>query len=60
MDDVILVYIKDYEVNGEWELWNIFSQYASDEDIEAEINKAKFNGEMSEDAEYMTERWTIL
>ena len=59
MDEVILIFVKDYEVDGEWQPWIICSPYLSDEEIETMVQDAKNNGEMGEDAEYYTEKWPV-
>lgn len=57
--EVILVFVKDYEVDGEFQVWNVYSEYTSDEEIERDIQEAKDNGTMGEDAEYVSERWNV-
>lgn len=57
--EVILTYIKDYDVDGEWHVWNVYSEYTSDEQIECDIEEARNNGEIGEDAEFYTERWNV-
>ena len=59
MDEVILAYVRDYEIDGEWHLWNIYSPYYSDTAIEKEFNQAKIDREFAEDAELSIERWTV-
>ena len=57
--EVILVFVKDYEVDGEWNVWNVYSEYTTDEQIAMDIQEAKDNREIGEDSEYYTERWNV-
>lgn len=59
MKEVILIFVKDYDVDGEWQLWNVCSPYLSEEEIETMMQDAKNNGEIGEGAEYCTEEWPI-
>lgn len=54
--EVILVYVKDYDVDGEWRPWNIYSEYTSNKAIEKEFKEAQANREIGPDAEFSTER----
>ena len=59
MEEVIVIFVKDYEVDGEWRFWLVCSPYLSKEDIETIVQDAKNNGEIGEDAEYYTEEYPI-
>lgn len=59
MHEVILVFVKDYEADGEWHVWGVYSEYATDEQIATDIQEAKDNREIGEDSEYSTERWNV-
>lgn len=59
MNVVILVFVKDYDVDGEWNIWEVCSPSMSDKDIGKMIQDAKNNGIIGWDAEYYTEEWSV-
>lgn len=57
--EVILAFVKDYNIDGEYHVWDVYSEYATDEQIEKDIQDAKNAGEIEKDSEYFTERWMV-
>lgn len=59
MNEVILVFVRDYEINGEYRVWTVYSEWTSEEQIAADIQRARDNTQIGEDTEYCIERWNI-
>ena len=59
MDKVILVYVKDYEVDGELNVWNVYSSEATHKQIHDDLLKARRNGEIGNGFEWKMEEWSL-
>lgn len=59
MEEVILVFVKDYDDDGEYHVWGVYSKYSSEQGIDKDIQEAKKARMISNDAEYYIERWNV-
>lgn len=56
---VSLVFVMDKECEGDYHVWDVYSEYVSKEKIIADIKHAIAEGEFSEDTDYLIEEWTV-